>query len=50
VTFWFVFNNKILTLATGELRGARLFGIEMVEARLARNNLPVFGKFQSFAI
>jgi len=34
----------------GELFSARLFGIEVVKAGLARKYLPVFGKLQPLAI
>jgi len=47
VTFRFIFNYKILTLASSQLSGSRLLGIEMVETSLASNNLAVLGKFQS---
>ena len=38
-----VFDNEILTLSSCELSPARLFGIEMVKARLASNYLTIFG-------
>jgi len=38
-----VFDNEILTLATGQLTSTRLLGIEMVEARLASNYLTILG-------
>jgi hypothetical protein len=50
VTFWFVFNKKILALFAGKLSRAGLFGVEMVKTRFARKNLAIFGKFQSLAI
>ena len=50
MAFWFVFNDKILTFTAGELSGARLFCIEMVEARFTRKYLTIFGNFKSLAI
>jgi hypothetical protein len=50
VTLRLVLDYKISTLASGELGGAGLFGIEMVESRLPRKNLAVLGKFQSLAV
>jgi hypothetical protein len=44
VRLWFVFNYKILALFASKLGGARLFGIEMVEARLPRKYLAILGK------
>ena len=40
-----VFNNKILTFSSGELRGARLLCVEMIETRPAGNYLSVFRDF-----
>ena len=45
MTFWFVFNHKILTLPAGQLLSARLFCVEMVKARLARNYFSIFCDF-----
>ncbi len=46
----FIFNCKTLSFAPLELSGTGLFGIKMVEAGLARNNLAVFSELQSFTI
>jgi len=45
MTLRLVFNNKILTLASGKLGSAGLFRIKMIKARLARNYLPILGDF-----
>jgi hypothetical protein len=45
MTLRFVFYNKILTFASGELSGAGLFRIEMVKARLSGKNFAVLGDF-----
>ena len=45
MALWLVFNNEILTLASGKLSGAGLLRIEMVKAGLARNYFPVFCDF-----
>ena len=46
----FVFDDEIPALPSRKLRGARLFGVEMVKTRLARQNLPVLGKFQALTV
>jgi len=48
MTFWFIFNYEIIAFFPSKLSGARLFGIKMVEAGLARNYLAIFCDFQSF--
>lgn len=48
MTFRFIFYNKIFPLASSELGGAGLFSVEMIEAGLARKNLAVFCKLESF--
>ena len=46
----FVFYDKTDALSAVQLFSARLLGIEMIEARFARKNLPVFGQLQSLAL
>ena len=45
-----VLDDKTDAFPAGELFGAGLFRIKMVEARLAGKHLAVFGQFQSLAI
>ena len=48
MTLWFILDYKIGTLTAAELGSAGLLGVEMVKAGLARQNLAIFGKLQSF--
>jgi hypothetical protein len=45
-----ILDKKILTLFAGQLRGAGLFCIEMIEAGFTSNNLAIFGKLQSLTV
>ena len=46
MTLRFIFYNKSIAFASGELGIAGLLGIKMVETRLATDYFAVFGKLQ----
>jgi hypothetical protein len=43
VALWLVLDDESIAFSSGELGGAGLFCIKMIETRLPRNKLSVFG-------